>query len=128
MSFFQRKKPRLKSTKVERPGGLWLDSRLEGALYDLLASWQRLGIISGLHHHPGTIFLSDARIQYRPDFTFLRVKSQEREWAEAKGFANDKWPIKKKLWRSYGPGILHIYGGSYKYLKLIEIITPEKNQ
>ena len=104
--------------------GFRFDSKLEAALYDQLKLEEIAGEIAELHHQPGTIFLSKARIQYRPDFTFIRVSTGEREWAESKGFANDRWPMKKKLWKFYGPGKLSIYGGTHRSLRLIETIIP----
>jgi hypothetical protein len=110
--------------KIEHKG-FSFDSKLEAALYDQLLLEERAGEITDLHHHPGTIFLSAARIQYRPDFSYTRTDSGKKEWAEAKGFANDRWPTKKKLWKHYGPGVLKIYGGSYRSLKLIETVIPQ---
>jgi hypothetical protein len=109
--------------KTERDGH-WFDSKLEGALYQELKLLEKAGEIEGLHHHPGTVFLSEARIQFRPDFTFIRKATGLREWAEAKGYQDAKWPLKKKLWLHYGPGHLHIYGGSHARLRLIETIIP----
>lgn len=111
------------NTKVHHAGH-WFDSKLERALYDILALMQNAGEILDLKHQPGTVFLSDARIQYRPDFRYVIPSTGKFEWAEAKGFPNDKWPMKKKLWKSYGPGVLHIWMGSAKYIKLVETITP----
>gem|GEM_PF-1741262 len=109
--------------KIEHAGH-WFDSKLEASLFDLLALRERGGEISALTHQPGTVFLSSARIQYRPDFRYFNKKTGEEEYAEAKGFPNDKWPMKKKLWKTFGPGTLHIYMGSYRSLKLTETIVP----
>lgn len=110
--------------KVEKYG-FRFDSKLEGALYEELKLMEKAGEISELRHHPGTIFLTRARIQYRPDFRFVRCTTGEVEYAEAKGFANDKWPLKKALWRFYGPAKLSIYIGSHKRLVLDEVIIPK---
>lgn len=114
---------RSKKEKIQCDG-YWFDSKLEAALYERLAMFQRGGAISDLKVKPGTVFLSPARIQYRPDFSYVNNKTGEREWAEAKGYPNDKWPMKKKLWKAFGPGVLHIYQGSYKSFRITETITP----
>lgn len=109
-----------KSVKVNHAGQRF-DSKLEASVFDILSLLERAGHISELHHHPGTIFLTDARIQYRPDFTFFD-KDGTRAWAEAKGFPTPMYQIKKKLWKFYGPGKLYIYTGSYKYPKCTDIL------
>lgn len=115
-----------RSCRVENPAipGMWFDSKLERGLWYQLAMFERGGAIRGLKHHPGTVFLSEARIQYRPDFSFTNCKTGLKEFAEAKGFEQQKWASVKKLWRVYGAGVLYIYKGSEKYLKLTETITP----
>lgn len=108
--------------------GHWFDSKLEQALFTLLSLEERAGRISSLSHQPGTVFLSAARIQYRPDFRFINLETGLVEYAESKGFPNDKWPLKKKLWKFYGPGILHIYQGTATNLRLVETIIPTKEK
>lgn len=105
--------------------GMWFDSNLEKALFDRLSLEERAGTIRDLAHQPGTVFLSAARIQYRPDFRFTNCETGEVEYAESKGYQDQKWPLKKKLWRSYGPGKLSIYMGSATNLKLVETIIPK---
>lgn len=70
------------------------------------------------------IYLTDARIGYVPDFKCQYVKEDKFFWVEAKGYANDRWPIKKKLWKFYGPGVLEIWTGSHLKPVLTEIIIP----
>lgn len=110
--------------KVEHAGH-WFDSKLEKALFDLLSLREKAGEISNLTHQPGTVFLSDARIQYRPDFRFTNCQTGEVEYAESKGFQDQKWPLKKKLWKAYGPGKLEIWMGSATRLTLVETLNPK---
>jgi len=124
MSFGWNRKRKYGGEKV-KVYGYSFDSKLERALFEELKLMEKAGEISGLTHHPGTIFLTRARIQYRPDFRFVRTATGEVEYAEAKGFANDKWPLKKALWRFYGPAKLSIYIGSHKRLVLDEVIIPK---
>lgn len=116
-------KNKFRNKKVEKTPGHWFDSKAEAALHSLLSLRERAGEVSALSHHPGTIFLSEARIQYRPDFKFIEFG--ETCWAEFKGFATRDWAIKKKLWKIYGPGKLYVYGGSVSSIKLIETIIPK---
>lgn len=101
------------------------DSKLECAVHGELLLLERAGIIRDLQHQPGTVFLSQARIQYRPDFRFINCDTGKIEYAEAKGYADPKWPLKKKLWKFYGPGKLTIYGGSYRKVSILEVIEPK---
>lgn len=112
--------------KVEHAGH-WFDSKLEAALFDLLSLRERAGEISALSHQPGTVFLGPARVQFRPDFRYTDVKTGEVCYAEAKGFPNDRWPTKKKLWKAHGPGKLEIWMGSAARLKLTETIIPQSD-
>jgi hypothetical protein len=73
------------------------------------------------------VYLTDARIGYIPDFKCRDVKTGAIFWVEAKGFANDRWPIKKKLWKFYGPGRLEIWMGSHLNPRLSEIIESPQN-
>lgn len=63
-------------TKIDH-AGFRFDSKLEAALFDNLSLRERAGEIKELKHHPGTVFLSTARIQYRTDFNFLLEKEAE---------------------------------------------------
>ena len=71
------------------------------------------------------IYLSKARILYIPDFKCLDLKSGEFFWIEAKGKANDRWPMKKRLWKHYGPGRLEIWQGTHNRPLLAQILIPE---
>lgn len=105
--------------------GWRFDSKLEAAVYSTLKLMEKGGLIAELKPQPGTVFLSEARIQYRPDFRFKRVATGSTEWAEAKGFEGPRWPTQKKMWRTYGPGPLSIFRGHYSRPKLVEVITPK---
>lgn len=119
------KRNKLGNVKTQSYGRSF-DSKLEKALFEFLSAREASGELSDLHHHPGTVFLSEARIQYRPDYSYTRCATNEKEWAESKGFESSDWRIKRKLWLSYGPGKLWIYAGSYKKLFLKEMLEPEK--
>lgn len=99
-------------------------SKLEAALYGILKLRMKAGEIESIQCQDH-VYLTNARIGYIPDFKCLDAKTKEYFWAEAKGYPNDTWPIKKKLWAFYGPGRLEIWQGSYQNIKLTETIIPK---
>jgi len=105
----------------EKHGLLTFDSMLEAAVFDVLRLEETLGEIE-LTSFQKTIYLTDARIQYRPDFEYKDLKNGLLTYVEAKGFETPSWRIKRKLWISYGPGKLIIYKGSHLRPKVHEIL------
>lgn len=103
--------------------GRTFDSRAESALFLRLSLEEREGRISNLAHQPGTVFLTAARIQYRPDFSF--TENGETCWAEFKGYETPAWRKNLKLWRVAGPGKLYIWKGNASYLALVETVIPK---
>lgn len=112
--------------KVDRAGYSFA-SKLEAALFDLLKLRERAGEIRDLQCQD-TVYLTDARIMYKPDYKFFEVAENDFAWAESKGFSTDVWSIKRRLWKSYGPGKLYIYKGSHTRLVLDETIIPKGSQ
>ena len=100
-------------------------SKLEASVYKILLSREQAGEIQvvQLQDH---VYLTRARIGYIPDFKCIDLKSGLFFWVEAKGFPNDRWPMKKKLWKFYGPGQLEIYMGHWQYPKLVETVIPQR--
>jgi hypothetical protein len=98
-------------------------SQLEISVCALLLLRQKAGELELLKAEDH-LLLSDARIKYIADFKCLDVRTGETFWVEAKGFANDRWPIVKKLWAAYGPGALEIWQGTAARPVLTETIVP----
>lgn len=99
-------------------------SKLESAVCQILQLRQKAGeleIVQVEDH----VYLTDARIGYVPDFK-CRYPSGEIFWVEAKGFENDRWPMKKKLWKFYGPGALEIWKGTWRKPTLVETVIPRQ--
>lgn len=105
--------------KVEHAGYSFA-SKGEAGLFDELKLQEAAGEIRDIKVQD-TVYLTLARILYKPDYTFIRCSTQEREWAEFKGFETSDWRIKLRLWHHYGPGILTIYKRGQKP----EIVIPE---
>lgn len=100
-------------------------SKLEAAVYQLLKFRMKVGEIASIQVQDH-VYLTDARIGYIPDFK-CTAPDGSHFWVEAKGYANDRWPTKKKLWKFYGPGPLEIWMGNYKNPTLTETIIPKGN-
>lgn len=98
-------------------------SKLEASVYTMLKSRENAGEIKIIQHQDH-VYLTKARIHYIPDFKCLDVKTNAIFWVEAKGYEDPKWPMKKKLWKFYGPGTLEIYKGTHLRPFIDEIITP----
>ncbi len=102
-------------------------SKLEAAVFDLLALREKVGEIRNLKCQVH-VYLTAARIVSIPDFQFEFAETGEIAWAEAKGFETDVWRIKKRLWGHYGPGPLEIWKGRAIKPKLVETVYPVQEQ
>lgn len=98
-------------------------SKLEAAVCGLIYLRERAGELKHLAHEVH-LYLSDARIGYVADFKCADPAGVEF-YVEAKGYASDRWPTVKKLYKSYGPGTLEIWGGTWQRPSLIETIVPK---
>lgn len=119
-------RPKLKygNTHVKSHDGYSFDSKLEAALYDHLKALEAVGKIRDIRVKPN-VYLTRARVLMIPDFMAYDIEVGLDSYYEAKGMETDVWRIKKRLWRFYGPGILHIYRGHYKRLTGPETIVPD---
>lgn len=107
-----------------RLDGYSFGSMLEAMVYLILKDRQRKGELKILQTQDH-VYLTDAEIEYIPDFKCLDLRTQEIFWVEAKGFANERWPIKKRLWKYYGPGKLEIWMGTHQSPFLKETVIPK---
>jgi hypothetical protein len=121
---WRRKKGEKYGRKKVEHHGYRFDSQLERALFDQLKLRERAGEIKDLQAQD-TVYLTDARIMMKPDFAYTDCATGAREWAEAKGFETTDYRIKRRLWKFYGPGPLHVYGGSASRLVFKETILPK---
>lgn len=70
------------------------------------------------------VYLTHAKILYKPDFKIMDHTLNEIVWIEFKGKETASWAIKKRLWRFYGPGALRIYKASGSGVKMTEEVNP----
>lgn len=98
-------------------------SKLEAAVCQLIWLREKAGEIQHLQHEVH-VYLTRARIGYVADFKCRDVKSGGEFFVEAKGYANDRWPTIKKLYKFYGPGTLEVWTGTHRRPVLSETIVP----
>lgn len=98
-------------------------SKLEASVYQWLKLREKNKEITDIKCQE-TIYLTLARIIYKPDFSFVDINTNQKIYAESKGFETSDWRIKRRLWIFYGPGPLEIYKGSHSNFKLHETLTP----
>lgn len=99
-------------------------SRLEGAVCQMIYFREKAGELKLLQVE-ATVYMTEAKYKYIPDFKCLDLKTNQEIYIEAKGFANPRWPTTKKLWKFYGLGPLEIWGGTHTRPVLIETIIPK---
>ena len=112
-----------RAKRALRPGYSFA-SKLEASLFDLLRASEAAGNIKELKVQP-SVYLTDARVLMKPDFSYFNLRTNAYEWAESKGFQTDVYRIKRRLWKFYGPGPLHVYTGSAKRIRFLETIYPQ---
>ena len=96
--------------------GITFHSKGEANCYIYLNMLEKAGELEMLDLQP-MVYLSRAKILYRPDF--LIKEKGVKIWVDFKGFTTHGFAIKRKLWKTYGPGPLRIYAqaGSRIYQK-----------
>lgn len=104
-----------------RIDGLTFASKGEASCYEVLKNDPEIEI---LQTQP-QVYLTAAKILYKPDFKCKEKKTGLVFYVEYKGVETASWRIKKKLWKSYGPSFLQIFKGSYNTgIKMVEEIKP----
>ena len=97
--------------------GIKFDSKLE---FELYLAFKLLEPTVKIVELQPKVYLTDARILYKPDF--LCEKDGQKFYVEAKGFETAVWKIKKRLWKFYGPARLDVFKQG---CKLSEVIYPK---
>lgn len=109
--------------KTDRAGYSFA-SKAEASLFDWLKLREKNGEIQNLKTQV-SVYLTKARIQYKPDFSFEEEK--EIVFAEMKGYETPVWRIKRRLWLAgYGPGKLQVWRMSNNGPFLQEEINPKE--
>jgi hypothetical protein len=100
-------------------------SKLESSVCQILQFRAKAGELEILQTE-AQVYLTLAKILYKPDWKCRDLKTGELFYVEAKGFANEKWPIKRRLWEHYGPAPLEIWMGTHVSPYLDETIIPQR--
>lgn len=98
--------------------GIKFDSKSEGAYYCYL---KMMGV--EIVDMQAKVYLTRARILYKPDFVIVDKDTSEVVWVDVKGFSTPVSNIKMRLWAKYGPGslrIVQVKGKSFSIVKEIE--------
>lgn len=111
--------------RVEKSGKSFA-SRLESAVHDILLKQEADGEIRDIVLQP-QVRMTKAKLGYKPDFSYVDVKTGETVWVEAKGVELPEWKRNERLWRFYGPGTLFIFKGTYRKPALHRVVVPVKN-
>lgn len=98
-------------------------SKLEAAVCNLIWLREKAGEIEHLQHE-FHVYMTIARVAYVADFRVRDRKSGEEILIEAKGYASPVWPLKKRLYKFYGPAPLEIWTGTHTRPTLSETIVP----
>lgn len=96
-------------------------SKLEGAVCNIIWFREKAGELYLLQVEDH-IKLSGWYL-YIADFKCRNVKTGEIFWIESKGYADHRWPSTKKGWKYAGPGILEVWGGTWRRPTLLETIV-----
>ena len=118
----KQKKHKYGAKRVRHPGYSFA-SQLEASVFEMLKLLERAGEIKDIRTQV-SVFLTDARIEYKADFSYIGVKTGETIYAEAKGYSQPTWELKRRLWQHYGPGLLVVYKGSASRPFIYETIIP----
>lgn len=105
--------------------GITFDSGLERDLYLLSRDEMEKGLISQIQIKDH-VYMTLARILLIVDYKITKPNG-EFVWRESKGFEDEKWRIKRRLWQHYGPGPLEVWKRQGKQgLRLHETIHPRE--
>lgn len=103
------KKARLSNHKAAvSHDGQGFPSQLERDVYEYQVMRQKSGEIKNLRRQV-QVYLTEAKILYKPDYAWELTSNDQTEYGEAKGFETEVWRIKRRLWKHYGPGTLYVY-------------------
>lgn len=98
-------------------------SKGEKGCYSMLKLMELAGEIKILSLQD-KVYLTHAKILYKPDFKIMDLVANKVVWVEFKGKETASWGIKRRLWKFYGPGPLRVFKATGSRLFLDEEIIP----
>ena len=97
--------------------GIKFDSKAEGEYYEFLRDNKQYEIIE----LQPKIYLTEARILYKPDF--LVEKNGEQYYVDVKGVRTSVFNLKCRLWKFYAKGNLHIVKKRGRLFETTDIVN-----
>lgn len=80
--------------------GITFDSKAEAEYYALIKQQEKLNMLKIVELQP-KIYLTDAKILYKPDFLIHRLGETSPVYIDVKGCETPVFKIKARLWASY---------------------------
>jgi len=111
-----KKENKYKNTKTIYEG-IKFDSKGEMLYYMLLKHQEKCGIIKDIELQP-RIYLSQAKILYKPDFKYIRIEKNQIIYADFKGMKTPVFNLKARLWKAYMDCPLELIVKSGRHFKL----------
>jgi hypothetical protein len=105
-------------------------SQLEASLYGYLLQLVQAGEQQELTCQPQCLIgppgttRSECQLMI-PDFRTYELATKHHVFWEAKGFEDEKWKYKRKIWLWHGPGPMRIFKGSARSFKMVEELVPQ---
>lgn len=96
------------------------DSKMEAEFSALLNLKEKSGEIRDIEYQP-KIYLTEARILYKPDFSFYR--GEKKIYVDVKGAETAVFKLKKRLWASYIDAPLEIVKKKSSRFIITEIVA-----
>jgi hypothetical protein len=103
--------------------GYTFASKAEASCYSMLKLMELAGEIKILSLQD-KVYLTHAKILYKPDFKIMDLVANKVVWVEFKGKETASWGIKRRLWKFYGPGPLRVFKAQGSRIFLHEEIIP----
>lgn len=115
------KKSKYGAVRVKSSDGRSFASKGERSCHAWLQLMEKAGEIEILQTQC-SVYLSAAKILFKPDFKIRNLHTGVETWVEFKGFETTEYRIKRRLWIAYGPGPLWVVKGSGTRMVIHEIL------
>lgn len=128
---FRRAARQFNNQKIETCGYSF-SSKLEAAVFMILKCRQQEGEISDIQVQDHVLICgpqghecnSKCKIEYIADFKCTKPDGSVIH-VEAKGYENERWPMKRRLWMHWGPNPLEVWKGNHTRPFLEEILKND---
>jgi hypothetical protein len=103
--------------------GIKFDSKSEAGFFLQI---RRLSKFEIIELQP-KVYLTEARILYKPDFLLLDKETNEKFYVDVKGMRTPVFAIKARLWRYYATLPLRLYAQTKIGYLLADLVLPDKS-